>query len=91
MKKVVLAASCALDGAQDDHAAEWPQSQALAELQASEARTARREAAGQALCTQERGPNSAARWTAEGHLVCTTRRGEVAQQQAGAGLVGGRL
>jgi hypothetical protein len=63
----------ALD-AQDDHSAEWPLSAELQALQASEAGTARREAAAQALCTAERGPQSEARWTPDGDLVCTARR-----------------
>ena len=63
----------ALD-AQDDHSAEWPTSAELKALQASQADTARREAAGQALCTAERGPQSEARWTPDGDLVCTQRR-----------------
>lgn len=62
----------ALD-AQDNHSAEWPTSAELQALQASEAGTARREAAAQALCTAERGSQSEARWTPEGHLVCTQR------------------
>ena len=61
--------------AADDHSAEWPTSTDLQAAQAAQAGTARREAAGQALCTAERGPQSEARWTPEGHLVCTgTRR-----------------
>jgi len=60
--------------AADDHSAEWPTSAELQALQATEAGTARREAAGQALCTAERGPQSEARWTPEGDLVCTQRR-----------------
>lgn len=72
---LALAAAPALMDGPNDHQAEWDQSQALKDLQASEAGTARRETAGQALCTQERGPNSEARWTPEGHLVCTTRTG----------------
>jgi hypothetical protein len=63
----------ALD-AQDDHSAEWPTSAELQALQATERGTARREAAAQALCTAERGPQSEARWTPEGELVCTQRR-----------------
>jgi hypothetical protein len=55
-----------------DHSAEWPTSTELQALQASQEGTARREAAGQALCIAERGPQSEARWTPEGHLVCTT-------------------
>lgn len=57
-----------------DHSAEWPTSTELKALQASEAGTQRREAAAQALCTAERGPQSEARWTPEGDLVCTGRR-----------------
>lgn len=76
---LTLAASWRLDG-QTDHQAEWDQSAALKELQASEAGTARREAAAQRLCLEARGPNSEARWTPEGHLVCTTRRGTVRVQ-----------
>ena len=71
---LTLALAHQLDGP-TDHQAEWDQSEALKELQASQARTARREAAAQALCAQARGPNSEARVTPEGHLVCTTRRG----------------
>lgn len=63
----------ALD-AQDDNSAEWPTSSELKSLQATEAGTQRREAAAQALCTKERGPQSEARWTPEDHLVCTPRR-----------------
>jgi hypothetical protein len=73
---IAIAASYNLDGP-DDHQAEWDQSEALKDLQASQAGTARRDAAAQALCSQARGPNSEARWTPEGHLVCTTRRGLV--------------
>ena len=73
---LVLAAAHNLDGP-TDHQAEWAQSEALQELQATQAGTARREAAAQALCAQERGPNSEARFTPEGHLVCSTRRGLV--------------
>lgn len=70
----IAAAPTLMDGP-DDHQAEWDQSAALKELQASQAGTARREAAGQALCSQERGPQSEARWTPEGDLVCTVRGG----------------
>ena len=63
----------ALDGPTDD-SAEWPTSAELQALQASERGTARREAAAQALCTAERGPQSEARWTPAGDLVCTGRR-----------------
>lgn len=75
----LLAFGTTLDGP-TDHQAEWAQAEALKALQASEAGTARREAAAQALCNEARGPNSEARWTPEGHLVCTTRRGTVAAQ-----------
>ena len=68
---VAIGASSQLDGP-DDNEAEWDQLAALKELQASEAGAERREAAEQALCTQERGPNSAARWLADGSLACTT-------------------
>lgn len=75
----LLALGTTLDGP-PDHQAEWEQSDALEELRASEAGSARREAAAQRLCLEARGPNSEARWTPEGHLVCTTRRGLVAAQ-----------
>lgn len=71
----------ALD-AQDDHHAEWPSSAELQALQASQAGTQRREAAAQALCTAERGPQSEARWTPEGDLVCTQRRNTITVMQA---------
>lgn len=73
---IAMAAAGNLDGP-DDHEAEWAQSTELQALQDSQAGTARREAAAQALCSKERGPNSEARWTADGDLVCTTRRGLV--------------
>lgn len=59
----------------DDNSAEWPAAKELEELQAQEARAVKRQAAAQALCNAERGPNSEARWTEDGDLVCTTRRG----------------
>ena len=61
----------------DDHQADWSESAALKDLQATEAGTAKRQAAAQALCTQERGPNSEARWLEDGSLACTTRRSVV--------------
>ena len=76
---LLVGASWQLDGP-EDHQAEWDQSQALKDLQASEVGTARREAAAAKLCAEARGPNSEARWTAGGDLVCTTRRGLVAVQ-----------
>ncbi|MEO8021108.1 hypothetical protein [Polaromonas sp.] len=76
---LVLGTSHYLPGA-EDHGTDWSQSDELAALQATEAGTAKRQAAAQALCTSERGPNSEARWTVDGDLVCTTRRGLVAVQ-----------
>lgn len=58
----------------EDHQADWTQSDALKELQASAAGSARRDAAAQRLCNEARGPLSEARWTPEGHLVCTMRQ-----------------
>ena len=70
----IAAAPTLMDGP-DDMSAESDQSQALTELQASEAGSARRQTAAQALCKQERGPNSEARWLEDGSLVCTVRSG----------------
>ena len=70
----IAAAPALMDGPDDLHA-EWDQSQTLKELQASEVGSARRQAAAQALCSQERGPNSEARWLEDGSLVCTARSG----------------
>lgn len=75
----LLALGTAIDGP-EDHRADWASSGELKELQAAEASTARQQAAAQALCSKERGPNSEARFTPDGHLVCTTRRGLVAVQ-----------
>lgn len=63
-----------LDGVPDyqHEAAEYEN---LKALQDSEAGTARRQAAAQALCREERGPQSEARWLPDGSLVCTIRRG----------------
>jgi hypothetical protein len=74
---LTMSAAHLLDAAPVDHSAEWAESESLQELQASEAGTARRELAAQALCNEERGPNSEARWLPDGSLVCTTRRGLV--------------
>jgi len=82
---LVLGTAHLLDGP-DDMRAEWDQSQAIKDLHASQDRTARREVAAQALCSQERGPNSEARFTLDGNLVCTTRRGVRALAVAGAKL-----
>lgn len=62
-----------LDGP-EDHQADWSQSDNLKALQDSEAGTAKREAAAQALCREAHG-ESVALWTADGHLVCRPRRG----------------
>lgn len=58
----------------DDETADWVDSPELLALQQTEAGTARRQAAAEALCAQERGPNSQARWTPDGDLVCTAPR-----------------
>lgn len=71
----------ALD-AQNAHSADWPTSAELQALQATEAGTQRRQAAAQALCTAERGPQSEARWTPDGDLVCTLRRNTATVQEA---------
>jgi hypothetical protein len=71
---LAIGLSWQLDGP-EDHQADWSDSQALKELQASEAGSARRQLAAQRLCLEERGPNSEARWLEDGSLVCTTRRG----------------
>ena len=78
---LALGSAWHLDGP-DDHQLEWAQASELRAAQATEAGTARREAAGQAICTAERGPNSEARWTPAGDLTCTTRRRLVAVQGA---------
>ena len=70
---LTMAAAHHLDGPAD-HSADWAASSELQTLQASQAGTQRREAAAQALCTKERGPQSEARWTPDGDLVCTGRR-----------------
>ena len=72
---IALALSSAHLLGPDDNSAEWGQSENLKALQASEPGTARREAAGQALCNEVRGPNSEARWLEDGSLVCSTRQG----------------
>lgn len=78
---IAIAAACNLDGP-PDHQADWADSAAIKALQASQAGTARRNAAAQRVCLEARGPNSEARWTPDGDLVCTTRRG-VRQPPAG--------
>ncbi len=75
----MLAIGTTLDGP-EDHSTDWSSSKELKALQTAEDGSDRQQAAAQALCTKERGPNSEARWTAERHLVCTTRRGVVAAQ-----------
>jgi len=69
---LLLGCSWMLDGP-EDHQGEWAQSDALKALQESEAGTARREAAGQAVC-REHG-EAVAMWTASGDLVCRPRKG----------------
>ena len=71
---LAMAAAPALFGELPDNAADYPTSTELQALQATEQGTQRREAAAQALCTKERGPQSEARWTPDGDLVCTQRR-----------------
>lgn len=61
--------------AKDDNSTEWTEAQLMLEIQATEARTARRQAAEQRLCNKLRGPNSEVRYTPDGDAVCTTRRG----------------
>ena len=70
---LTMAAAHHLDGPAD-HSADWASSTELQALQASHAGTQRREAAAQALCAKERGPQSEARWTPDGDLICTQRR-----------------
>ena len=71
---VAMAAAPAMFSEIDDHSADYPTSTELQALQATERGTQRREAAAQALCLAERGPQSEARWTVDGDLVCTQRR-----------------
>ena len=70
---LALAAMPALFGELPDMRAEHTTAAELSAMQAEEGVEARKQAAGQALCTQARGPNSEARWTPEGHLVCRLR------------------
>ena len=70
---LILASVPALFGELPDMRAEYVTADELAAMQAEESVEARKQAAGQALCTQARGPNSEARWTPEGHLVCRVR------------------
>lgn len=72
---LAMAAAPAMFNEINDNSSNYTTSSELKALQASEAGTQRREAAGQALCNQERGPNSEARWTPEGDLVCRVRDG----------------
>ena len=65
----LLSASHLLPGP-SEHSADWTDSEALKALQASEAGSARRDAAAAQLCREARGPNSEARWTVDGDLVC---------------------
>jgi hypothetical protein len=70
---LILASVPALFGELPDMRAEYVTADELSAMQAEEGVEARKQAAGQALCTQARGPNSEARWTPEGHLVCRVR------------------
>lgn len=81
----LLSTSHLLDGP-DDITAAQDQAALIAELRNSAAGIARREAAAQRLCAEQRGPNSEARWTEDGHLVCTVRRGVKPMQVAGGVL-----
>lgn len=58
----------------EDHQGEWAESESLKALQDSEAGSAKRQAAAQALCNEARGPQSEARWLVDGSLACTVRR-----------------
>lgn len=80
LASIAFLVTCAVVDGPDDHQAEWDQSEALKELQASEASTERREAAAQALCREAIG-ESVVLWTPEGHLVCRSRRVAKAQVQ----------
>lgn len=57
-----------------DYSHEAAEYENLKALQDSEAGSARREAAAQALCREAHG-EAVAMWTPEGHLVCRPRRG----------------
>ena len=70
---LALASAPALFGELPDMRAEYVTADELSVMQAEEGVEARKQAAGQALCTQEHGSNSEARWTPEGHLVCRLR------------------
>jgi hypothetical protein len=70
---LALASAPALFGELPDMRAEYVTADELAAIQADEGVEARKQAAGQKICTQEHGPNSEARWTPEGHLVCRLR------------------
>jgi len=70
---LAMASVPALFGELPDMRSEHITADELAAIQADENVEARKQAAGQALCTQARGPNSEARWTPEGHLVCRIR------------------
>ena len=83
---LTLAAAHHLDGPAD-HSADWASSTELQALRTTEQGTARREAAAQALCTKERGPQSEARWTPYGDLVCTQRINRAGNGPANTGKV----
>ena len=76
-----LSASYLLDGP-TDHQSEWDQSKALKELQASQAKTQRFDAAAQALCIEQLGAGAIVLMTIDGDVVCRARGVRV----AGGGL-----
>lgn len=81
---LLLSASYLLDA--PDRRGEWAKSTSLQDAQADAAQAERKQAAAQALCADERGPQSEARWTEDGDLVCTARRGLKSLQVAGGVL-----
>ena len=70
---LALASAPALFDELPDMRAEYVTADELAAMQAKEAVEARKQAAGQKICTQDHGSNSEARWTPEGHLTCRVR------------------
>ena len=73
MIALALASVPALFGELPDMRAEHITAAELEAIQAEETVEARKQAAGQKICTQEHGSNSEARWTPEGHLTCRVR------------------
>ena len=70
---------CALVGvfgpALDNHASEWPASQALVDAQHAAVREFHKDMAAAKLCRQAHG-ESGFTWTADGELVCIPRHGK---------------